>query len=152
MCVCAPYAIPLSRSYLDITQTSSTLLCPSFDHCRDLSPNLNTSNTKYNQPLTIWAGSGNPEITRVYFSHFQAFTLILRSEMKSTLKLFGVPSEPFVAFFISLRRYYEEPSKTPKGYLLQMVRDLNNRSRHTEEPLTLFCKSRSIKESADTFF
>ena len=36
-----------------------------------------------------------------------ANTLILRTEMKSTLKLFGVPSEYFVAFFISLRRAFE---------------------------------------------
>ena len=43
-------------------------------------------------------------------------TLIVRSEMKSTSKLFGVPSEYFVAFFILLRSYYEEPSRTPKEW------------------------------------
>ena len=48
------------------------------------------------------------------YNQFLFCTLILRSEMKSASKLFGVPSEHFVAFFISLRSYYEEPSRTPK--------------------------------------
>ena len=42
------------------------------------------------------------------------YTVVLRSEMKSALKLLGIPSEYFVEFFIALWNYYEDPSRTPK--------------------------------------
>ena len=38
------------------------------------------------------------------------YTVILRSEMKSASKVFWVPSEYFVALFISLRSYTTEAS------------------------------------------
>ena len=40
--------------------------------------------------------------------------------MKSTSKFFGVPSEYFVAFFISIRSYYEEPYENPPGITVHL--------------------------------
>ena len=44
----------------------------------------------------------------------QTYALILRSKIKITSKLIGVPSD--IAFFISLRCYYEEPSRAHKEW------------------------------------
>ena len=69
------------------------------------------------------------------------YTLILHREMKSrTSKIFGVPSKNFVAFFISLRSYYEMPWRTSKEWewittyvkTISRVKTLKDQSPHVK--------------------